>query len=135
MNKADGEGAVRARIALGDLRAALRYLPRKRPGWTPRVLAISGQTGDGLDELWGVIEEHRTSLEASGELKTLRAEQQRAWMWAIILDRLERTFRTDPKVAARLTAIEGDVVAGRTTPSAAADALLGEWGVARARDA
>jgi LAO/AO transport system kinase len=124
VNKSDGEGVARARIALGDLRAALRYLPRKRPGWAPRALAISGQTGAGLDELWAVVEEHHAALTASGELRDLRAEQQRSWMWSLITDRLERAFRSNPLVAARLASVEEDVVAGRTTPTAAADALL-----------
>ena len=134
VNKADGDGAARARVALGDLRAALHYLPRKRAEWEPRALAISGQTGEGLDELWGVVEEHRASLEASGELGALRAEQQRAWMWALILDRLERAFRTDPDVAAELGVVEADVVAGRMTPTVAAERLLATWGILRAPD-
>jgi LAO/AO transport system kinase len=129
VNKADGEGAARARLALADLRAALRYLPRKRPSWEPRALAISGLSGAGLDELWAVVEEHRAALEVSGELAALRAEQQRAWMWSLIADRLERTFRAHPRVAARLAGAEADVIAGRTTATAAADDLLAELGI------
>jgi LAO/AO transport system kinase len=129
VNKADGEGAARARLALADLRAALRYLPRKRPSWEPRALAISGLSGAGLDELWAVVEEHRAALEGSGELAALRAEQQRAWMWSLIADRLERTFRAHPRVAARLAGAEADVIAGRTTATAAADDLLAELGI------
>ena len=41
------------------------------------MLASSGVTGEGIDELWEVIEEHRRLLESSGELATLRAEQDR----------------------------------------------------------
>jgi LAO/AO transport system kinase len=132
VNKADGEGSARARAALADLRAALRYLPRKRPSWLPRALAISGQTGAGLDELWGVVEEHRTALESTGELAALRAEQQRAWMWSLIGDRMERSFRTNAKVAALLPKVEDDVRSGRITPTAGADALLREMGLDRA---
>jgi LAO/AO transport system kinase len=131
VNKSDGEGANRARTALGDLTAALRYLPRKRASWAPRALAISGLTGAGLEELWAVIEEHREALASTGELATLRSEQQLAWMWSLIVDRLERAFRTNPQVAARLPAVEADVVAGRTTPTAAAESLLGELGFGR----
>jgi LAO/AO transport system kinase len=130
VNKADGDGAARARIALGDLKAALRYLPRKRASWLPRAVAVSALTGQGLENLWSVVEEHRASLISTGELGALRSEQQRAWMWSMILDRLERSFRTHPVVAARLPAVEADVVAGRLTPSAAADALLGALGLA-----
>lgn len=124
VNKADGDGAARARIALGDIRAALRYLPRRRASWEVRALAISGQTGDGLDALWGVVEEHHRTLGASGELAEMRAEQQRSWMWSLVVDRLERTFRADPEVAQRLTKLEADVVAGRTTAPAATDELF-----------
>ncbi len=131
VNKSDGEGANRARTALGDLKAALRYLPRKSASWSPRALAISGLTGAGLQELWGVVEEHRAALASTGELTTLRSEQQRAWMWSLIVDRLERSFRTNPRVAARLPAVEADVVGGRTTPTAAAESLLGELGLGR----
>ena len=88
VNKADGDGAAKARIALADLRSALRYLTRRR-SWQPRALAISGQTGAGLDELWAIIEDHRAALVASGELAALRAEQQRTWMWSLIRERLE----------------------------------------------
>lgn len=124
VNKADGENAERARLALADLRAALRYLPRKRPSWRTVALAISGLTGEGLDELWKSVEDHRTLLQSTGELERLRADQQRRWMWALILERLETSFRADPAVAATLEAVEADVVAGRTTPTLAADLLL-----------
>ena len=52
-------------------------------------------------------------------------------MWSLIVERLERAFRTNPRVAARLPAVEADVIAGRTTPTAAAESLLGELGFGR----
>ena len=124
VNKSDGAGAAGARTTLGDLKAALRYLPRRRAGWVVRALAVSGLTGEGIDALWEVIEEHRRFLEDSGALTTLRAEQQRSWMWSLINERLERTFRSHPEVARRLAHSESDVLAGRTTAPAATDALF-----------
>lgn len=124
VNKADGDGAARARLALGDLRSALRYLPRRHPDWQTRALAISGQTGAGLDELWDVIAEHHHVLTSSGALAVRRAEQQRTWMWSLIRERLELRFRTSAAVRAALPGLEADVQAGATTPTAAADALL-----------
>ena len=130
VNKCDGDGAARSRTTIGDLKAALRYLPRRRPSWQVRVLISSGRTGEVIDELWEVIEEHRHLLESSGELAKLRAEQQRSWMWSLINERLERTFRAHPKVAARLAQLEADVLSGRTTPPAATDELFLHFGVA-----
>jgi GTPase len=131
VNKADGDNAGRAKIALGDLKAALRYLPRKRASWPTRTLAISGQTGDGLDALWATIEEHHATLTASGELATLRSEQQRSWMWSLIRERLDGAFRAHPGVAAGLASVEAEVLAGRATPTAAADQLLEAFGIKR----
>jgi LAO/AO transport system kinase len=110
------------------VRAALRYLPRRRASWEVKALAISGQTGEGLDALWDVIEDHRRTLEATGELAAMRAEQQRSWMWSLITDRLERTFRMSPDVAARLAAVESQVLAGKLTPPNAADELFAAFG-------
>jgi LAO/AO transport system kinase len=124
VNKADGDGAARARIALSDLRSALRYLPRRRESWQPQALAISGLTGLGLDELWAAIEDHHAVLSTSGELATLRAEQQRTWMWSLIRERLELAFRSNPAVAAALQRLEAAVGAGTVTSTTAADELL-----------
>jgi hypothetical protein len=52
-------------------------------------------------------------------------------MWSLVIDRLERSFRAHPRVAALLPGTESDVVAGRLAPSAAADLLLREAGLKR----
>jgi LAO/AO transport system kinase len=124
VNKADGDGERRAKLALSDLRSALRYLPRKRKSWQPRALAVSGLTGLGLGDLWSAIEEHRQLLSSTRELAELRAAQQRTWMWALIRERLEDAFRKHPAVADALPRLEHDVEAGAITSSAAADELL-----------
>ena len=124
VNKADGDGAMRARVAVGDLRSALRYLPRRRKSWEVQAVAVSGLTGDGLAALWQLVEDHRAALDATGELAQLRAEQQRSWMWSLIMDRLEQSFRTDPEVARRLPALERAVIDGKTTAPVAADEML-----------
>ncbi len=129
VNKSDGEGAALARVALGELKAALRYVPRKRGDWEPQAVAISARTGDGIEALWTIVGEHRAALEKSGGLAELRHEQQRSWMWSLISERLELAFRHHPGVAQKLTGLEEEVRAGRMTPTSAADALLAVFGV------
>ena len=127
VNKADGDGAQRAKLALSELRSALRYLPRRRPSWPTRAVAISGLSGAGMDELWALVEEHRRTLTATGELALLRADQQRTWMWALIRERLEDRFRRAPVVVAALARLEAAVQAGTLTSTAAADELLAAY--------
>jgi LAO/AO transport system kinase len=71
-----------------------------------------------------VIEEQRDALGHSGDLRALRAGQQRTWMWALIRERLDHEFRVHPAVVAALPRLEAAVEAGAETPDAAADALL-----------
>ncbi len=134
VNKADGDGADRARGALADLKAALRYLPRRRKDWSPRAVAVSGLSGLGLDDLWAALEAHRESLVTSGGLEQARATQRRAWLWALIGERLDQQFRRDPSVAARLADVERDVMSGRLTATAGSDALLEAFGLALSRE-
>lgn len=129
VNKADGDNLDRANLALADLRAALRYLPRKRKSVRTQVLSTSALTGGGIDAVWDIIVEQRRVLESSGELATLRAEQQRTWMWSLIGERLDRAFRADPTVATELPSIEAAVVDGTLTPTSAADQLLDHFGI------
>jgi LAO/AO transport system kinase len=124
VNKCDGDGAVRARRTLTDVTAALRYLPRRRTSWNVPAVAVSGMTGEGLDQLWALVEAHHAALAASGELQTLREDQQGAWLWSLVNERLERAFRKHPRVAAILSDQEAAVRAFTTTPPLAADALL-----------
>ena len=128
VNKCDGDNASRAQLALADLRAALRYLPRKRASWPTAAVAVSGLTGEGIAALWTVVESHRATLQASGELARLRAEQQRAWMWSLVVERLEHAFRSHPSVAGALAEVEAKVLQGTLTPTLAVDQLMSLFG-------
>ena len=128
VNKADGDAVAQARRALQELRAALRYLRPKHPGWTAQTLSVSGLTGDGLTALWQAVLDHRAALAASGRIESVRREQLRRWMWAMIEERLVSRFRADPAVQARLEALEAQVIAGSTTAPRAAAQLLDSAG-------
>ena len=127
INKADGELAAAARSAVQDHSAALRYLPRREGGWTPRALAVSARTGMGLDELWQAIEEHRATLEQQGRLEERRRRQRVRWMWNRIEEGLFTSFRRDPQVQAELGGVEAAVREGRLEPEEAAAKLLAEF--------
>ena len=128
VNKADGDAMAQASLALRELKAALRYLRPRFPEWTPRALKVSGLSGDGLDELWQAVLDHRAALSETGRLGEVRKEQLRRWMWAMIEERLVATFKADPAVQAKLEALETQVIAGSTTAPRAAVELLEAFG-------
>jgi len=124
VNKADGDNLGRANAAQADYSAALHYLRAKSALWQPQALSISGLTGQGLEQLWGIVQAHRKALIDGEQFDENRSNQQKNWMWAQIEERLLSSFRAHAKVAAALPAIEQAIADGSLPPSIAADQLL-----------
>lgn len=129
VNKADGGNLNNARLAATEYYRALHILKPLSPNWSPPVATCSAVTGDGLEEVWGKICEHRDTLTGTGELSEKRRRQQVRWMWSMLDDRLLSAFRAHPEVRHRLDDLERKVAAGRTTATSAADHLLAAFGV------
>jgi len=124
VNKADGQGLERATRAAAVWREALHYLRPSTPGWEVPVLTCSARTGDGLDELWQAVLDHRRHLERTGRLQERRSRQRRHWLWSLLEERLRDRFLAHPAVASLLPEMERQVAAGEATPTAAAERLL-----------
>jgi LAO/AO transport system kinase len=124
VNKADGDGAGRAREAAAELGAALRLSRPRHASWRARALPVSALTGLGLDELWDRIEEHRQALSEAGDLERQRAEQRARWMWSLVEERVLGAVHDRVAADRALTALEADVVAGRAWPARAARAIV-----------
>ncbi len=132
VNKADGDLLVAAKRAAGDYRHALHMLPPATPGWTTPVLTYSAREGVGLAELWSAITDHRALLEASGQLQSRRAEQQRRWLGRLLAETVLRRFRARPGFAEAMAAAEAAVRAGEITVPQAVSELVGDDAPARA---
>lgn len=100
VNKADGDGALPARAAARELSGALRLVMSDKELRRPPVLTCSAATGDGLDEVWQAVLDHRAYLEEKGSLATRRAQQQEDWMWAMVDAHLTDGVREAPEVRA-----------------------------------
>ena len=129
VNKADGDNAARARHAAADYRAALSILSPADPAWRPPVILVSGLKNLGLDHLWAEAMRHREIMQGSAKLDARRQEQQVAWMWSLLDERLKARLVHDPRVRKQLPAIEDDVRHARLTPVSAATALLAAAGL------
>ncbi|WP_420332808.1 methylmalonyl Co-A mutase-associated GTPase MeaB [Roseibium sp.] len=129
VNKADGDGALRARSAASDYRAALHILAPKSPNWTPPVITVSGLANEGLDKLWQQVELYGDRMRASGEWQEKRSRQQVAWMWDMLQQRMMDALRTNKKTAGRLKTLEDSVRNGTTAVSLAVDELSGLMGL------
>lgn len=115
VNKADGEHAGDARVAARELSGAMRLMNPDKDARRPPVLTCSAYTGDGLDDVWASVVEHREWLEEQGSLHQRRAEQQREWMWAMVDAELRDAVRRSPRVRELLTEITPGVRSGEVS--------------------
>jgi LAO/AO transport system kinase len=129
VNKADGDNLKRAQAAAGEYRAALHILVPRSPNWTPPVVTYSGLTGDGIATLWAHVLRHRETTQRSGELAQTRRSQQVKWLWSMLDDRVSSRLRSDPRLRARLPAIESAVAAGTLSPTLAVEEIAGALGL------
>ena len=129
VNKADGAGATAARAAATQYQAALHILSPASPLWTTPAITISGLTGDGLDALWAMIEDHRARHEVKGLIVEKRRRQDVKWMWAMVEDRLQTKLRHDPVLRARMPALEAAVAKGELAATVAADEIAKALGL------
>jgi LAO/AO transport system kinase len=124
VNKADGDGRVRARKAASEYRAALHIMTPADAPWQPPVLTCSALAGEGLEELWAKILEHRRTLEERGLFVDKRRGQLLRWTWAMVEDELQARLRASPSVNAARGPIEAAVLDGSLPPAEAAGQIL-----------
>ncbi len=124
INKADGDNEERAERARRAYARAIRLVRPPRGPWKVPVVTCSALTGAGIEALWERVEAHRQIFGESGELDRRRREQLVRWMWAMVEEGLLAGLRNRPAVRDRVAALEAEVRALRTTPTAAARALL-----------
>lgn len=118
VNKAD-QG--RAGAVVADIRSMLDLGPE--PEWPPKVVAVSARTGEGVDELASILEEHWAWLSEDGRLEDQRADQLRRELVDLVRDLAVRDVLGGDGIESRLDAVVEDLEAGDTDPFAAARRL------------
>ncbi|MGG5259566.1 methylmalonyl Co-A mutase-associated GTPase MeaB [Phycicoccus avicenniae] len=115
VNKADGDGELPAKGAARELAGAMRLMMPGAGVRRPPVLTCSAVTGDGLDDVWQAVLDHRSHLEAEHGLAQRRAQQQQDWMWALVDSALSDGIRASQAVRAERADLEAAVRAGETS--------------------
>ncbi|MFD0804765.1 methylmalonyl Co-A mutase-associated GTPase MeaB [Nocardioides caeni] len=120
VNKSDRDGADKVRR---DLRSMLGLAERRDEAWRPPVLKTTASSGQGVEDVVDAIEEHRSWLETSGELRRRRVRRARDEIETIALTALRRRWGSVGS-GDRLDELAEAVVSGATDAHTAADELL-----------
>jgi LAO/AO transport system kinase len=79
-------------------------------GWQPPIVLTEAIKGEGIDELWSKIEEHRAYLQDNGLLAERRARNLAAEVFAVASARakghLEQAVGDDPELRRLLDAVQ-----------------------------
>ena len=124
INKADGDNRKAAEQARQTYENALHLFPPDASGWTPPVRTCSAQTGDGVDDVWNVVEGYVQSARETGLFTQKRQRQAKHWMYETIEQQLHDDFFNHPDVQAAQDEVERHVLAGALSSFAAAQRLL-----------
>jgi LAO/AO transport system kinase len=129
INKADRAGVADTRK---DLEAMLGLAGERAAGdaggagrWTPPIVETVATTGEGVDDLWAAVHEHRRWAAASGEDEQRRTARSAAELRRIVVARLLDRV-TALEAGAGFERLLDDVVAHRLDPWSATDRLLEE---------
>lgn len=122
INKADGDNRQRAEMARSDQNSALHYLQPATPGWKTETGLCAGLTGEGIPEIWKIIERFYKEMEEA--IGTRRQSQTLDWISDLIREELIRSFYQDPRVTARMPSIQEAVLRGELTAVLGAKQLL-----------
>lgn len=117
INKADRPGVKETRR---DLERMLDLTDGSR--WRPPIVATTATTGEGVDELWGAIGDHRAHLTSSGELAERRRERLADEITEIVAALLRQRARAT--TGDRLEQLAERVAARAVDPWTAAAELL-----------
>jgi LAO/AO transport system kinase len=124
VNKADGGREQEAQSAARDLSGVLRLVRGAENA--PRVSTCSALADAGIDQVWDLIEGHRSALGEEG-LRRLRAHQEWEFTCRLVRDTLERRLLASAAVRGTESEIKGEVLAGSMAAPEAADRLLAAY--------
>ncbi len=127
INKAEGENRLRAERSQSEYSLALSLINSPSPGWKTRAHLCSARTGEGVWNLWVMIERFLELTRLNGGFSERRRHQAVEWFRTLLDDTLRDLFIANSEVKSRLPILEQAVAAGECLVSQAVSELIGVY--------
>ena len=127
INKADGNNKIAAERTKSELNQALHYLTPKTAGWETRAFCSTALKGEGIREIWEIIQQYHQLVHSSGVFYERRKKQAQNWLFDLISEEIQSYFFSTPAIAALLPDIQQKVIDGQLPVTAGAEILLNEF--------
>ena len=124
VNKADGDLLPAAQRAVADHASALRLMRPRFQAWQPQVMKLSTLTGDGVPELWSLVEDAIGKLRDSGEFTRQRQTQAVDAFTNQLQAAVWQRFARDLEIQNQLLQLKDDIHRGERSPSSGVGHML-----------
>ena len=125
INKADGDNIKHAKLAKVEFNSALHFYPEKDSKWQPKVSICSALENEGIIDVWKMICDYQTLTKQNNYLDLKRNQQNKFWLIQTIEEQLKTDFFNSVEIKKELKQQLQLIETNKTTPSAAAEYLLG----------
>lgn len=109
VNKADGQTANLAKAAVQQYTGAVELLTSISL-WKPKVVSTSSVEKIGIDTVYNLIKEYRTTPAIAGSFKTKRAEQNKDWFQKLIHELIDLKMNSKQEYKKKKQELENEVV-------------------------
>jgi LAO/AO transport system kinase len=114
VNKSEGDQLLSARKTKMLLDAVLQIMPGPVEGEQRQVLLCSAETGQGIAELWTVVEQLQQRLDDNLWLQENRKQQKVKRFRRLLNQMLHDSFYRNPAIAEQMLQVADDVACGKT---------------------
>ena len=124
VNKADGDNKQRALVARADYEQVLHMLRPATEGWTTKAYTCSSYTGEGVMDMWSVIEEFNKMMLDSGRLDKRRKDQTMEWVTHMTEEHVHNLVFNNPQVVEAMAKVEDLIRHDQISATMAAQNLI-----------
>jgi len=124
ITKADGQNTDRAKLAAMEYSRAMHLFPPHAAGWTAQTSTCSSLTGEGMNNVWEIIESYRLQMQTKGYFSEKRKNQAVYWMDETINEQVKQLFFSNEAVKAAYARLSDELKNGKITSYKAAQELM-----------
>ncbi len=127
ITKADSRNIENTKAAQREYKNALHLFPPTESCWIPQVLTASSVTGEGIENVWNVIENYRDFTNKNNFFTENRNRQSKYRMIETINEELRNNFYNNKTIKNKIKEIQSKVISGEISPYFASKLLLKDY--------
>ena len=124
VNKADGNNRQRALGVRAEYDHILHHIRPATEGWRTRAYICSALTGEGIEDIWRVVEEFRQNVTDSGFIKERRQLQTLEWIRSMTMEFIQNKIAGNAELAGWTAKVEREVITETLAPTLAARKII-----------